>query len=551
MNKVKIVLIPTISFPISKISIYIPLGLLAIKAYIGDEANVKIVDPSVMIKENILPKDLTFYSSFTKYLVGLSADLYAFSTTIGSYLQTIRMAEELKKALPTALVALGGPQASACDMETLKCCGVDFVIRGEGEIPLLNLARTLRDGGDLSCVPSLTLPTGRTSCAERIDDLDSLPIPKYSEYSKWYKDYLIGKPEYDILSYVPIDSGRGCLGRCKFCYSPSMWNRKCRLKSAKRLFSEVKYLFDEFGINKVFFTEDNFTLVKKRVKELCDLLIEWGSKVQWTCFSRIDTIDSMILRFMKDAGCRQIYYGVESGSEKILKMLGKNYTNAEAAKVIRESIDCGIDVTASYIIGFAEEDDIDLMKTINAYADSIIAGAVSKLHLIGVEYGTEYYFDIEDKMELRPSLSQSVLEKEYLIDKESYDRISKNKKLFSYFYVVSNGLFTQNWVKKFRLEYNYGIFSSLIETIRKKLDDGFLLRHLKMMISNSNLMESTEELLSQVNFFSKTLSALLFAEGKTELSIIANNEYSQWLLGNRKTKSISKTLIMETKKDKI
>ena len=541
-NKLRIVLVPTVSFPISKAAVYIPLGLLAIKSYINEEAEVIIADITVLIKEGIVKADDNFYFSVREYLSGFEADLYAFSTKSGSLIQTITMAENLKAVMPNTLIALGGAQATACAEEILERCAVDFVIRGEGEIPFSLLVQALKTDNSILDIPSLTFKNKRNPDAPRITNLDELPMPDYGEYRKYYSEYLSDKPKYDIQSYVPIDSGRGCPASCKFCYSPFMWRRQCRLKSAERLFDEVKYLYNEFGINSVFFTEDNFTLFKNRVQTFCALLIESKLPISWNCYSRIDTLDKETVHIMKEAGCRQIYYGVESGSQKILDLLGKHYTAAEAQELISYTVNCGIEVTASYIVGFTEETDEDMALTLNAYADSLIAGAVSKLHLLGIEYGTQYYEDIKSEMVFCPSLSKDVLATEYLINDEMYVRISVDNQLYSYFYVRKSGFFSENWVKKFRIEYNFCVFSRTLERIRTELSEDFLFSLLKEMVKCHEKMSAGKSLEDKVIFFKNSLLHILEIKEMKELAELVRAEYNDWKIGKKSIKMISKTL---------
>ena len=245
---------------------------------------------------------------------------------------------------------------------------------------------------------------------------------------------------------------------------------------------------------------------------------------------------------MKEAGCRQIYYGVESGSQKILDLLGKHYTAAEAQELISYTVNCGIEVTASYIVGFTEETDEDMALTLNAYADSLIAGAVSKLHLLGIEYGTQYYEDIKSEMVFCPSLSKDVLATEYLINDEMYVRISVDNQLYSYFYVRKSGFFSENWVKKFRIEYNFCVFSRTLERIRTELSEDFLFSLLKEMVKCHEKMSAGKSLEDKVIFFKNSLLHILEIKEMKELAELVRAEYNDWKIGKKSIKMISKTL---------
>lgn len=542
-KKPKIVLIPTMSLPISKLSIYIPLGLLAIKSYIKEHADVEIVDMTVLVKRGILQPDDTFYVMAAEYLKKLQADLYAFSTKSGSLIQTIKIAETLKLVMPTALVAFGGPQATACDEEILKDSQVDFIIRGEGEIPFEHITEALMGTEELDDICSLTFRNHKNSDAERICEMDNLPIPSYDEYRSYYEDYLEGKPEYDIQSYVPIDSARGCPSNCKFCYSPIMWKRECRVKSAERLIKEIEYLYKEFNISSVFFTEDNFTVSRQRVIDFCNALIDKNLPIKWNCYSRIDTIDYAMIDIMEKAGCRQIYYGIESGSSKILNLLKKAYSINTALSIVSYSLKKGIYVTASFILGFPEETAEDISVTLNAFFETVSLGAASKLHLLGVEYGTPLYQEVKDCMIFCPPVPIEILKKDYLIDREMYCKIAQNKRLYSYFYTYEQGIFTKNWVKSFRLEYNYEIFENSINFIRKsQVSNDFLMEHLMRMIDRDRNHPIGNSLESKVSFFMETLLSLVNEKKIYEADKKIYSDFENWKNGKSKVKKTSKTL---------
>lgn len=539
----RIVLIPTISLPVSKASIYIPLGLLAIKSFIKEYAEVVISDLSILMKKGVLKADETFYQQAACYLLELKADLYAFSTKSGSLVQTIAVAEQLKAIKQDALVALGGPQATACDEVILDMYNIDFIIRGEGEIPFLNIAKALSENRSLRDILSLSFREFKNKDEKRIGNMNELPMPAYEEYAEFYEHYLNNKPEFDIQSYVPIDSARGCPSNCKFCYSPTMWKRKCGFKSPERLVEEVRYLHDRFGVDSFFFTEDNFTVSYHRIKQFCELLLQEKFHIEWNCYSRIDTINKELIHLMKKAGCRQIYYGVESGSPKILKNLHKDYSVKQALNIIRFTIEEGIFVTASFIIGFPEEDASDIAVTLNAFLDTIVLGAISKLHLLGVEYGTVLYNEVENRMKFCPSVKTDILEKEYLITRKMLSQISDNKKLFSYFYTYEQGIFVENWIKIFRVEYNYSLFQRSLSAIRKSDgNENFLLEHLKKMINVNIKYPVGDSLEEKVLFFADVLIHCLTEKKRYDITKIVKEDFNNWKEGNIQIKRISKTL---------
>jgi DNA processing protein len=111
---------------------------------------------------------------------------------------------------------------------------------------------------------------------------------------------------------------RGCPGQCTFCFG-SFLGKKIRMHSPDYLIEEIKYLQKNYGIKEILFYDDTFTTFREKVKEFCSKIIQQKIDITWVCFSRVDTIDEDTLKLMKKAGCHQIMYGIESGSEEILK----------------------------------------------------------------------------------------------------------------------------------------------------------------------------------------------------------------------------------------
>jgi anaerobic magnesium-protoporphyrin IX monomethyl ester cyclase len=192
-----------------------------------------------------------------------------------------------------------------------------------------------------------------------IKDLDSLPFPAR---------HLLPMDKYTILGKKStignIISSRGCPFYCTFCESSLLFGRMFRARSPKNVVDEMKQLINEYHPKTIEFSDDLFTLNMKRTETICDEIRRRGLDIPWACSSRVDTVSRSLLRKMKKAGCILIYYGVESGSQRVLNLMRKHIKIEQIIKAIKWTKEVGIEILASFIIGFPGETREDMQKTI-------------------------------------------------------------------------------------------------------------------------------------------------------------------------------------------
>ena len=201
-----------------------------------------------------------------------------------------------------------------------------------------------------------------------ISNMDEIPFPARHLLPMHLYDrtieFLNAKPA-DVMSIA-----RGCPFSCAFCETKKLWGNTCRTFSPTRVLDEVRYMVDKFGTRGIYFINDNFTIKKKETEQLCDLLKKSGLDLEWVCDTRTDLVSRELLEKMRDAGCKAIWFGVESGSQRILKRINRTITLEQTENVFRLCKQVGIKVACSFMLGFPDETREDLEAT-RKFADKL------------------------------------------------------------------------------------------------------------------------------------------------------------------------------------
>jgi radical SAM superfamily enzyme YgiQ (UPF0313 family) len=301
----------------------------------------------------------------TPRIAASDADIYGFSSICSSYPLTLRIAARLKSERPESTILLGGPQASVVDLATLNAFPfVDAILRGECEQTLPRFLEEWSGGHRFESVPGLAFrsPFGptRSPDAPVIDDLDALPMPAY---------HLTG--ELTNAPYAMLELGRGCPFACTFCSTNDFFRRKFRVKSPARMLAEMRTIVGEYGISRFDLVHDMFTVDRRRVADFCRHLIDSGDKLQWCCSARTDCVDDELLDLMAGAGCVSIFFGIETGSKRMQRIIDKDLDPDRARVVIARAERLGMATTVSLITGFPEENRDDLRDSVAMYMHSL------------------------------------------------------------------------------------------------------------------------------------------------------------------------------------
>ncbi|KKQ17851.1 MAG: hypothetical protein US31_C0015G0017 [Berkelbacteria bacterium GW2011_GWA1_36_9] len=326
-------------------SILPPLNLLYLHAYIRDFSEARIFDGETYDSLESLVKDISDFNP----------DLIGYTSTTPTYPTVKRIANSF---LGGPLQIIGGVYATVADREVAR--DFDVVVRYEGEDTL----KELIEGKNLREIQGLTfLEDGQiviTPNRPFKEDLDSLPVPSWDiiDFDKYQSSaHRSGGKRFGILFTT-----RGCYFSCKYCSTQLINGPKIRRRSPEKVGEEIGLIKDEHGISHFQVWDDTFTLEKKRLTEFCRVFKERG--ITFDCNTRPDCFTKEDARLMKESGCRNIFFGVESGSDKILDYLGRPMKRGIIEDSFRYCQQQRIRTTASFIIGSPSESEDTLKETL-------------------------------------------------------------------------------------------------------------------------------------------------------------------------------------------
>lgn len=303
---------------------------------------------------------------------GADARLFVLDTSTPSIYSDIAFGDRLKELYPAAFVMLVGTHPSALPEETISSCErVDALARHEFDYIVRDVARALRDGSDPFETRGLTYRGEDGEAASNPDypyitNLDEIPFA--SEFVKRHlnhRDYFFAASAYPEIQ---IFTGRGCPARCAFCvYPQTMHGHGYRVRSVANVIAEVEYIRDEFpDVKEIVIEDDTFTVNKQRTMEFCDEMIARGlnRRFRWLCNARVN-LDYETMRRMKEAGCRLLIPGIESGSQEILNNIRKGTTLEQVRRYVADSKRAGLAVHACYMVGNKGETKETMQKTLD------------------------------------------------------------------------------------------------------------------------------------------------------------------------------------------
>ncbi len=332
-----------------------PLGILYLASYLKKhekDCEISVIDAAAEGLD---------HAELGRRLEEISPDLVGVSCWTFSLIDSLKTAREAKARIPNVRVCLGGPHATIYPKETVMFEEVDFVITGDGERPLAELVRRLSTGGrDFGLVPNLYYKENgkiEKSLLSHVEgDLDRLPFPDRTLVPMKNYHSIIDKGN----TITTMITSRGCPFQCRFCFQQ---NTGWRYRQISGIIEEIEQCVD-LGIKNFFIFDETFTVNKKRTIELCDEIARRGLKINWSCRSRVDTIDEEMMDRLKTAGCSRISFGVESASAEVLKQLNKKISIARVREVFKIAKHKKLRTLADFMIGCPGEDRVATSDTV-------------------------------------------------------------------------------------------------------------------------------------------------------------------------------------------
>ena len=323
---------------------YPPLGLLYLASYLRKYTNFKteVMDARV---------ERLSYESIRNIIKDKQPDIVGIQTLTHTFVDALMTAKMAKEAKPDCHVTLGGHHTEIYPMETIAHPNIDSLVLGEGEVSFYKLCSAVAAGKSLEGIPGVVAKENGKIVdggpAVLIENLDELPFPAI-DLVPWHKYTNIMEPGKLITTIL---ASRGCPYRCAFCAEAGI---KFRWRNVKFIVDEMQ-AYQAIGINDFFFFDDTFTAHRNQVITLCEEIMRRKMAISFDIRARVNNVDRDILALLKKAGCRRIQFGVETGSEEILKEINKGITLDAALKAFRLAKEAGFVTFADFMIGNPKE----------------------------------------------------------------------------------------------------------------------------------------------------------------------------------------------------
>jgi len=321
---------------------WIPIGLISIGAVIKEKGHgVKIIDREINKDDDYLMHVLKRFNP----------DIVGINSYVGKTLFDLMKIAKIARENSNALIVVGGIQATVAPKPFLDYEDIDYIVRGDGELALLDMCNLIdKNKKDFSKIPNVNYNEMRPFI-----NLDDFPLPDYS---------LVDVKKYPLPTFM---TSRGCYGKCTFCYNNYYWKKfgkSClRFYNSKNTIEMITGVVDKYNIKDFYIVDDNFANKSRRTAEVCNGLSKHN--ILFTCDLRAENSDDAVLNALRRAGCFAIQFGIESGSQKILDFIKKGTNVKQNAEAIRQCKKFGIFSDASIMIGLPTETVNDMKMTVD------------------------------------------------------------------------------------------------------------------------------------------------------------------------------------------
>ena len=340
------------------IFLFPPLGIMQLKAYIERYTPYEVIIYDSLVYGADYDKVGEFIRSVSPQVVGIS-------TFTHSLVDVVETAKTIKKVNPLIHITVGGPHTytffdESTHLLNLGC--IDSVILGDGEVTFKKMLCALDKNEEFEAIEGIIYRNKKEEIVKKgglvfMEDLDSLPFPARDIHG--FRQYYTPASSGSLMS--TIITSRGCPYRCKFCNV----QKRYRVRSVKNVIDEME-VCGKLGFKEIFFIDDTFNVTAERIVQLSEEILRRRVKMKWGFKARCDNINKEMLSIAKKAGCFRVHYGVETGREEGLQVIGKGVSLAKIRDAFAVTKKLGIRTTAYFIIGCPDEKSYsDILETID------------------------------------------------------------------------------------------------------------------------------------------------------------------------------------------
>ena len=342
-----------------------------------------------------------------------------------------RILSVIKSASPKIITVAGGAHVTVCQEDVLKDPNCDFIISGEAEESLFELIEAIHGKRTFDSVDGLGWKNEDSELTIKhkekwLQDLDKIPFPAYHIMKlERYFGLQASHGKRHENKFAPIVTSRGCPAKCTFCSANKMFGYKFRKRSVENIMSEIKFLQENYGVKEIMFEDDNLTAERKHATELFNRLIEEKSGLIWDTPNGVGlwALNEEMLDLMKESGCVNLNFPVESGDQEVLKDIIKKPLDLKRVKgLLKHSRKIGLNYGMFLVIGSPGEKLSDVWTSFKFAAE---AGCYNPHISVATPYpGTELY--------------DQCIDNDYFVDEYSLDQL----------FISSFMLETPDWTEK-------------------------------------------------------------------------------------------------------
>lgn len=331
-----------------------PLGLAYLAASLleyNNDLEIKIIDGYLLE-----------YNDYLREISRIDADVIGVTSTVVQLGGALKI-PSLVNASDTQFI-IGGPGVEKIPSSRLFDSGYLVLCHGEGERTIVELVEAFEKDISLKGIDGISYCSNgiekRNSPRKLIENLDEIPLPARNLLNM--EKYINKWEKITGVRTAGMISSRGCPFSCRFC-DRSIFGRRIRFTSLSRIIEEMKQLYYKYNVESIFFADDLFTLNKRRVLDFCDTMNRELPEKKWGAQARIGTVDFEMLSRMKQAGCTELAFGVESGSQRLLDFLGKGIKVDQIKETFEWVNELDMNGGMYLIVGIPGEKQIDIDMT--------------------------------------------------------------------------------------------------------------------------------------------------------------------------------------------